>query len=165
VPAAAAPHPIRILIADDHELFAEGLADIVGTYPDLEVVGRARDGSEAVALTEALHPDLVLMDVEMPRLDGIAATREIATAGRARVLMVSAATEPEVVERARAAGATGYVFKGCALAEMIAAIREAVASPSSLVTHAAEAPLATPRRGRGGFAAAALSTRAAVPLT
>jgi DNA-binding NarL/FixJ family response regulator len=165
MPAAAAPHRVRIVIADDHELFAEGLAEMLGTYADLEVVGRASDGAEAVALAAALRPDLVLMDVEMPCLDGIGATREIHAAGHARVLMVSASTEPEVVERARAAGAAGYVFMGCALSEMIAAIREASASPSSLVTRAAEASFATPRRGRGGLAAAALSPRAAMPLT
>ena len=136
MPAAAATHPVRILIADDHELFAEGLAELLATHPELEVVGRAADGAEAVALAAALNPDLVLMDVEMPRLDGISATREIIAAGGARVLMVSASTEPEVVARAERAGAVGYLFKGCALGDMIAAIREAV-SPSGLVAHAA----------------------------
>jgi DNA-binding NarL/FixJ family response regulator len=136
LPAAAATQPVRVLIADDHELFAEGLAELLATDPDVEVVGRAADGVEAVALTAAHRPDLVLMDVEMPRLDGISATREITAAGRVRVLIVSASTEPEVVAHAERAGAAGYLFKGCALSDMIAAIHEAV-SPSGLVAHAA----------------------------
>ncbi len=130
--AAAATCPLRIVIADDHELFAEGLAEMLASYPELAVVGRAADGAEAVALTSSLSPDLVLMDVEMPCLDGISATREITASSETKVLMVSASTEDEVVAEAREAGAAGYVFKGCALGDMIAAIREA-ASPSGLV--------------------------------
>jgi DNA-binding NarL/FixJ family response regulator len=135
--AAAGTRPLRILIADDHELFAEGLADILGVYPELEIVGRAADGAEAVALTASLRPDVVLMDVNMPRLDGISATREIVAADdQTRVLMVSASTGAEVVSRARSAGAAGYLFKGCPLGDMIAAIHEAI-PPASLAMRAA----------------------------
>src|SRR6478672_5193889 len=69
--------PLAVLIADDHDLFALGLAETLAAYPDLTVVGRAADGAEAVALASELHPDVVLMDVNMPRVDGIAATREV----------------------------------------------------------------------------------------
>jgi DNA-binding NarL/FixJ family response regulator len=137
MPAAAAIGQLRIVIADDHELFAQGLAELLGGSPELEVVGRAANGAEAVALTASLHPDVVLMDVEMPCVDGITATREIVSANEGtRVLMVSSSTEPDVVSRARSAGAAGYLFKGSPLREVIAAIHE-VASPSNLAMCAA----------------------------
>jgi DNA-binding NarL/FixJ family response regulator len=134
---AAATRPLRIVIADDHDIFAEGLATVLEAYPELEVVGRAADGAEAVTLTAALTPDVVLMDVEMPCLDGIRATKEITSeGGDTRIVMLSASTEPETVSAARRAGAVDYLFKGCALGDMIAAIHEAC-SLSGLAVHAA----------------------------
>jgi DNA-binding NarL/FixJ family response regulator len=135
--AAATTRPLRILIADDHELFAEGLAAILDAHAGLEVVGRAADGAEALALASTLRPDVILMDVNMPSLDGISATREIVASGaETRVLMVSASTGADVVSRARAAGAAAYLFKGCPLRDMLAAIRETVPA-SSLAVQAA----------------------------
>jgi DNA-binding NarL/FixJ family response regulator len=134
--SAAAMRPLRIVIADDHEIFAEGLAEVLASYPDLEVVGVAADGAEAVSLTSALTPDVVLMDVNMPCLDGISATREItAEGGDTRVVMLSSSSEAEVVAAARGAGATEYLFKGSPLDDMLAVIHEA--SPLGLAVHAA----------------------------
>ena len=115
--------PIRILIADDHRLFAETLEAIIAVDGRVEVVGRARDGREAVQLTEELTPDVVLMDISMPVMDGIEAVREI----RARedgpaVLMLTGSNSRADVDRARQAGAAGYVTKDRIAAELIDAI-------------------------------------------
>jgi DNA-binding NarL/FixJ family response regulator len=134
---AAATRPLRIVIADDHEIFAEGLAELLKSYPELDVVGRASDGLEAVSLASALNPDVVLMDVEMPCLDGIGATQHIvADGGDTRVVMLSSSTEPETVAAARLAGAVDYLFKGCSLDDMLAAIEEVRPFPD-LTVHAA----------------------------
>lgn len=83
--------PLEVLIADDHDLFALGLEETLAHCPDMLVVGRAADGAQAVALASELRPDIVLMDVNMPRVDGIVATREISdTLERTRVVMLSA---------------------------------------------------------------------------
>jgi DNA-binding NarL/FixJ family response regulator len=124
---AAFPEPrlIRILIADDHELFAAGLAQTLSVFPDLAVVGRAADGAEAVLLATRLNPDVVLMDVSMPRLDGIVATRQItASLPETRVVVVSALTDAETAARARSAGAAAYLFKGCPVDDLVAAVHE-----------------------------------------
>jgi two-component system, NarL family, response regulator LiaR len=125
------PQPLEVLIADDHDLFALGLEETLAHYPDMTVVGRATDGAEAVALASALRPDVVLMDVSMPRVDGILATREITdTFERARVVMLSALKDLETICRARAAGAAAYLSKGCPVDEVISVVRE-VADRSS----------------------------------
>jgi DNA-binding NarL/FixJ family response regulator len=126
MPAATPkPQPLTILIADDHDLFATGLAETLAAYPDLRVVGRAADGAEAVAIVSVLRPDVVVMDVSMPRLDGIVATREIReTFEETRVLVLSALTDAETASRARSAGAAAYLFKGCPIDHLVQAIRE-----------------------------------------
>jgi len=124
------PQPLTILIADDHDLFATGLAETLAPYPDLTVVGRAADGAEAVALASVLHPDVVVMDVSMPRLDGIVATREITeTFEHMRVIVLSALTDAETASRARSAGAAAYLLKGCPIDHLVTAIRE-IGAPS-----------------------------------
>jgi DNA-binding NarL/FixJ family response regulator len=131
----AAPHdpePLAVLIADDHDLFATGLAETLADFPDLTVVGRAADGAEAVELVAQLHPDVVVMDVSMPRLDGIVATREITeTQEHTCVVVLSGHTDAETASRARSAGAAAYLFKGCPLTDLVAAIHE-VAGATSL---------------------------------
>ena len=115
--------PIRVLIADDHRLFVEALEAILAGDGRVEVVGRARDGWEAVQLAAALKPDVVLMDISMPVMDGIEAVREIrASEGGACVLMVTGSNSRADVDRARQAGAAGYITKDRIAAELIEAI-------------------------------------------
>ncbi len=117
--------PIRVLIADDHLLFTEALEAILSGDQRIEVAGRARDGGEAVELTKTLDPDLVLMDVSMPVLDGIEATREIRAAGSdTAILMLTGSNSRADVDGAREAGASGYVTKDRIASELVDAIIE-----------------------------------------
>lgn len=116
---------MRVLIADDHLLFTEALEAILSSDTRIEVAGRARDGGEAVELTKELEPDLVLMDVSMPVLDGIEATREIRAAGSdVCILMLTGSNSRADVDRAREAGASGYVTKDRIASELVEAIVE-----------------------------------------
>ena len=117
--------PIRVLIADDHRLFAEALAAILDGDDRVVVVGRAGDGQEAVDLALELEPDVVLMDLSMPVLDGIAATREIRRVSRrVAVLVLTGSNSRDDVDRSRAAGASGYVTKDRIASELVEAIVE-----------------------------------------
>jgi DNA-binding NarL/FixJ family response regulator len=117
--------PLRVLIADDHRLFAEALEAILATDERIEVVGQASDGSEAVELARTLAPDVVLMDVSMPVLDGFEATREIRAANAdTYVLMLTGSNSRDDVDRSRDAGASGYVTKDRIASELVAAIVE-----------------------------------------
>jgi CheY-like chemotaxis protein len=119
------PKPLRVLIADDHRLFAEALEAILGTDERIEVVGQASDGGKAVELARKLDPDVVLMDVSMPVLDGFEATREIrARSDDVRVLMLTGSNSRADVDRSRAAGASGYVTKDRIASELVATIVE-----------------------------------------
>ena len=118
---------IRVLIADDHRLFAEALAAILATDERIEVAGHAADGREAVQLAHDLTPDVVLMDISMPVLDGIEAAAQLKERGEpARVLMLTGSNSRADVDRARKAGAAGYVTKDRIAAELIDAIAEVV---------------------------------------
>jgi DNA-binding NarL/FixJ family response regulator len=120
--------PIRVLIADDHRLFAEALEAILGGESSIEVVGRARNGAEAVELALELQPDIVLMDISMPVMDGIEATRRIREARTdACVLMLTGSNAAADVDRAREAGAAGYVTKDRIASQLIDAIVEIAA--------------------------------------
>ncbi|HKD94039.1 MAG TPA: response regulator transcription factor [Gaiellaceae bacterium] len=122
---AKKPKPLRVLIADDHRLFAEALQAILAGDERIEVVGQASDGSEAVALTRKLGPDVVLMDVSMPVLDGFEATREIRAGSKeTRVLMLTGSNSRDDVDRSREVGASGYVTKDRIASELVAAIVE-----------------------------------------
>jgi DNA-binding NarL/FixJ family response regulator len=122
---ARKPQPLRVLIADDHRLFAEALEAILATDERIEVVGQAGDGSEAVELARRLGPDVVLMDVSMPVLDGFEATREIrAASDDTHVLMLTGSNSRADVDRSREAGASGYVTKDRIASELVAAIVE-----------------------------------------
>src|SRR5881394_1034857 len=117
--------PLRVLIADDHRLFAEALEAILAADERIEVVGQASDGSQAVELARRLDPDLVLMDVSMPVLDGFEATREIRAADEGvRVLMLTGSNSRADVDRSRDAGASGYITKDRIASELVAAIVE-----------------------------------------
>ena len=116
--------PIRLVIADDDALVRGGLATILGLEADIEVVGQAADGREAVAACRELAPDVVLMDVRMPGTDGVAATREIVAAGLpTRVLVVTTFENDDYVYGALHAGASGLVLKRVAPEELIHAVR------------------------------------------
>jgi DNA-binding NarL/FixJ family response regulator len=116
---------IRVLIADDHRLFAEALEAILGGDSRISVVGRAADGGEAVRLAHELDPDVVLMDISMPVMDGIEAARAIrATDDDACILMLTGSNSRADVDGARRAGAAGYVTKDRIASELIDAIVE-----------------------------------------
>ena len=124
--ASRAASEIRVLIADDHRLFAEALETILATDDRIGVAGYARNGAEAVQLFDELRPDVVLMDINMPILDGVDATRAIRKRQpEACVLMLTGSNSRYDVDRSRAAGAAGYVTKDRIAAELIDAILEA----------------------------------------
>src|SRR3954447_24433164 len=115
---------IRIIIADDHGVVAEGLKHVVETQPDMEVVSLAVDGREALRQARELSPDVVLMDLSMPELNGADATRAILERDpKCRVIVLSMYAEREYVRRALKAGAAGYVVKRSAAKEVVEAIR------------------------------------------
>jgi DNA-binding NarL/FixJ family response regulator len=122
---AAISTKIRVLIADDHRLFAEALAAILAIDERIEVVGQAADGEKAVELAASKDPDVVLMDIQMPRLDGVEAARRIKQAPNATaVLMLTGSDSAADVARAREAGAAGYVTKDRIASELIDSIVE-----------------------------------------
>jgi DNA-binding NarL/FixJ family response regulator len=115
---------LRILLADDHRMFADGLASLLAPEPDLEVIGTARDGRQAVKAALELAPDVVAMDVSMPGLSGIEAARQIVAQNPAiRILCLSMHRERQYLQAALEAGASGYVLKDDAPDVVIAAIR------------------------------------------
>ncbi|MBN1399606.1 MAG: response regulator transcription factor [Anaerolineae bacterium] len=115
---------IRILIADDHGVLRAGLRALLGTERDLEVVGEAADGDEAIRMAEELHPDVVLMDVSMPGEGGIAATRRlIARRLGVRVLILTIHEDESLLHEAIRAGAAGYILKRAVEQELMSAIR------------------------------------------
>jgi len=116
--------PIRILIADDHTLFRDGLRSLLASVADTEVVGEAATGQEAMAQAMVLQPDVVLMDIRMPGLNGIEATRRIvATSPHIGVVVVTMFEDDDSVFAAMRAGARGYVLKGADQEEMLRTIR------------------------------------------
>jgi DNA-binding NarL/FixJ family response regulator len=119
---------IRVVIADDHRLFAQALEAILATDNRIEVAGHARDGREAVELASSLEPDVILMDIAMPVMDGFQATRQILKdRPSTSVLMLTGSNSRSDVDRARKFGAAGYVTKDRIAAELIDAIVEVVA--------------------------------------
>jgi DNA-binding NarL/FixJ family response regulator len=121
------PQRYSVLIADDHRMFAEALEAILGTDDRLEVAGHASDGAEAVRLALRQRPDVILMDIAMPVMDGLQATKQIRQQWpTACVLMLTGSNSRVDVDRAREAGAAGYVTKERIAAELIDAILEVV---------------------------------------
>ncbi|RBM20424.1 response regulator transcription factor [Streptomyces sp. PT12] len=127
--------PIRVLVAEDQAAVRLGLVLILRSAPDVEVVGEAADGEEAVRLARALRPDLVLMDVQMPRLDGVSATARIAGDGLAEVLVLTTFDFDEYVFGALRAGAGGFLLKDSDAAALLTAVR-AVAAGDGLIAPA-----------------------------
>src|SRR3954452_3681078 len=118
---------IRLLIADDHALVRSGLRSMLEREPGFEIIGEAEDGREAVELCRSLRPDLILMDVRMPRMDGLEATRTIKQESpEIGVLMVTMHETPDYMLEAIKAGAAGYVLKDAPLDELITAARRVV---------------------------------------
>ncbi|HKT45859.1 MAG TPA: response regulator transcription factor [Gaiellaceae bacterium] len=116
---------VRVLIADDHRLFAEALEAILAADERIELVGLAADGEEAVRLAGERRPDVILMDISMPLLDGIDAAKQIRAAdGDVSILMLTGSNARTDVDRARKAGASGYVTKDRIAAELVQAILE-----------------------------------------
>ena len=116
--------PLRVLLADDHRLMRELVARLLKTQPDIEVVGDAADGCQALQRAGELRPDVVLMDVSMPGMDGIEATRRIrAELPAVRVVGFSTYDEPEVRQLMMEAGAEAYLVKGGACGALFAALR------------------------------------------
>lgn len=124
--------PFRILLADDHTLFRRGIRTLLDSVPDLELIGEAASGEEAIAQAAALQPDIVLMDIKMPDLNGVEATRRIlATNPRANVVVLTMLEDDDSLFAAMRAGARGYVLKGADESELFRVVR-AVASGEAL---------------------------------
>jgi DNA-binding NarL/FixJ family response regulator len=154
--------PIRVLVVDDQAMVREGFAEILDAAPDITVVGEAGDGTAAVAAAESLAPDVVLMDVRMPGMDGITATAAICARTAARVLMLTTYDVDQYVYDALRAGASGFLLKSMRGRDLVDAVRivaagEALLAPSvtrrliadiagrPTATAAAQAPAGPPR--------------------
>lgn len=134
MPAPAADGPVRIIVADDHQVVRAGFAALLDTQPDFAVVGTARDGAEAVRLSRELLPDVLLMDVRMPGTDGIEATRQI-TAGQPdgpRILILTTFDLDDYVYDALCAGASGFLLKDVTAERLFDAVRVVAAGEALL---------------------------------
>jgi len=126
-------NPIRILVADDHPIVRDGLISILGTQPDFDVVGKAGDGSETLEQVESLHPDVLLLDLEMPKMDGVEALRHLRDVhASVRTIVFTAFDTDERIVSAVQAGAQGYLLKGVPREEIFNAIRVVHAGGSLL---------------------------------
>jgi len=151
-----APPPIRVLLVDDQEVVRVGFRLILESEPDVHVVGEASDGGQAIELARALSPDVVLMDIRMPRRDGLSATAEIVSqpwASQTRVLVLTTFEEDDYVFEALRAGASGFLLKTTSPEDLVRAVRVvadggALLGPSVtrkvIADYARRAPLATP---------------------
>jgi DNA-binding NarL/FixJ family response regulator len=128
--------PLRVLIADDHPIFRGGMLTLLNSAPGIQALGEASDGEEAIRMAADLQPDVILMDVKMPGIDGIEATRRILhTSPHISILIVTMFEDEETIFAALRAGARGYVLKGATPTEMVRAIQaagsgEAIFSPA-----------------------------------
>ncbi|MDQ7028680.1 MAG: response regulator transcription factor [Ardenticatenia bacterium] len=131
--------PIRILLADDHLMFRQGLRRLLEADPEFEVVGEASDGEEACALASELKPDVILMDIHMPRMDGVQATRQIVQQNPdAKIIILSMSRQKEYVVEAIKNGARGYFLKESDVFDLIPAIRAVVQGETILEPNLAQ---------------------------
>jgi NarL family two-component system response regulator LiaR len=143
--------PIRVLIVDDHSMVRTGLAAFIKVKPDLELVGEARDGQEALHLCEQLGPNVILMDLVMPRMDGVDATRAIRERWpQVQVIALTSFQENELIQDALQAGAISYLLKDVSMDELAEAIRAAHAGRPTLAPEAAQALIQVARSARNG---------------
>jgi two-component system, NarL family, response regulator LiaR len=147
------PGPIRVLIVDDHVLVRNGLRQFIDTFDDLILVGEARNGAEAVAICQANPPDVVLMDLIMPVMDGREATRQIIQHNPGvKIIVLTSFQELDLVEQSLQAGAMSYLLKNVSIEELAQAIRSAHAGRSTLAPEATEALIqATRQSSAKGF--------------
>jgi DNA-binding NarL/FixJ family response regulator len=168
----SSPDPaVRIVVADDHQVVRTGFAELLGTQPDFTVLGTARDGAEAVRICREVQPDVVLMDVRMPGMDGIEATRQLAGPGagsgpgRPRILILTTFDLDEYVYDALRAGASGFLLKDVTAERLFDAVRviaagEALLAPTVTRRLIGEFALMRPKPQAGPVAAfAALTPR------
>lgn len=137
--------PLRVIVADDHTVMRSGLVALLTAEPAITVVGEAGNGREAVELAGRLAPDLVLLDLRMPVMDGVAATAEIVPSG-ARVLILTTYDTDAEIERAVEAGAMGYLLKDTTREQLVAAIHAAARGETVLAPRVAERLVARMRR-------------------
>lgn len=132
-------NPIRILLVDDHALVRKGLSMVLAVYDDFKVVGEANDGDEAVRLCEGLRPNVVLMDLLMPKMDGVSATKIIKERWpQIQIIALTSFDEKEYVEGALKAGACGYLLKNVSAEELVRAIQGAAVGQPCLSPEAAQ---------------------------
>lgn len=136
--------PIRVMIVDDHDMVRKGLATFLKVNADLELVGEARDGQEALRMCEQVHPNVVLMDLVMPEMDGTTATRLIRERWpEVQVVALTSFQEKELVQQVLQAGAIGYLLKNVSVDELADAVRAAHVGQSTLAPEAAQALIQT----------------------
>jgi DNA-binding NarL/FixJ family response regulator len=150
------PNSIDVVIVDDHPLFREGLAALLRSAAGITSVGEAADGLEAVEMCQSLQPDVVLMDIELPHLDGIDATRRIVSASpHIAVLMITMFDDDESVFAAMRAGARGYILKGASRADVVRAVTAVCGGEAIFGPGIAQRVIAYFQATRGGVTVAA----------
>ena len=158
--------PIRIVVADDHPIVRAGIVGLLETAPGIEVVGEAADGAESVELAASERPDLVLMDLRMPGVDGASATASIVAAGQGtRVLVLTTYETDDHILAAIEAGASGYLLKAAPQAEILAGIRAVAAGATVLAPSIAAKLVSRVRADAASVAPPALSPREREVLT
>jgi DNA-binding NarL/FixJ family response regulator len=146
---------LRILLADDHKVMREGLRMVLARESNMEVVGEANNGAEAIGLTEQLRPDIVVMDVSMPEINGLKATEALgASSPETKILILTRHGDASYVQRLLQAGANGYVLKQSAAEELVRAIRRVVAGQKYLDPAVTDQIIGTISVGTGSSRAA-----------